>query len=136
MDLPTTFSSTDLMRLERASLLARYDKAPCRPPSSENSRMRSRASVSEPQPPNPNTKENAVGKRDDYYAKSTYFGADEMAGRTLKLTIAAVEDTEFETDSKTVLKPVLTFRNQEKKLVVGAMNYDRMADVFGDETKG
>jgi hypothetical protein len=31
MDLPTTFSSTDLMRLERASLLARYDKAPCRP---------------------------------------------------------------------------------------------------------
>jgi hypothetical protein len=25
MDLPTTFSSTDLMRLERASLLARYD---------------------------------------------------------------------------------------------------------------
>jgi hypothetical protein len=77
-----------------------------------------------------------VGKRDDYYAKSTYFGADEMAGRTLKLTIAAVEDTEFETDSKTVLKPVLTFRNQQKKLVVGAMNYDRLADVFGDETKG
>ena len=77
-----------------------------------------------------------MGKRDDYYAKSVYFGADEMAGRTLKLTIVGVEDTEFETDSKTVLKPVLTFRDQERKLVVGAMNYDRLADVFGDETKG
>jgi hypothetical protein len=77
-----------------------------------------------------------MGKRSDYFAKSQYFGADEMAGKTLNLTITGIEDAEFEKDGKPVVKPVLSFRNEERRLVVGAMNYDRLADAFGDETKG
>jgi hypothetical protein len=77
-----------------------------------------------------------MGKRADYFGKSQYFGADEMASKTLRLTIIGAEDAEFEKDGgKVVLKPVLSFRNEERKLVVGAMNYDRLADAFGDETK-
>jgi hypothetical protein len=31
-------------------------------------------------------------------------------------------------------KPVMTFRNRSKGLVVNATNYDTIADVYGDET--
>ena len=77
-----------------------------------------------------------MGKRSDYFTKSSYFSADETAGQSLKLVISEVEDVEFQNDNgKPVTKPVLTFRGHDKKLVVGAMNYDRLADVFGDETQ-
>ena len=78
-----------------------------------------------------------MGKRSDYFTKHQYFGADEMASKALQVTISSVEDVEFEKDNgKAIVKPVLSFRNEERKLVIGPMNYDRISDALGDETRG
>jgi hypothetical protein len=72
-----------------------------------------------------------MGTRTDYaYGQSDYLRADEMAGKSQRVTITDVSDVEFEKG----LKPVLTFKGHDRKLVVNATNYDILADAFGNNT--
>jgi hypothetical protein len=72
-----------------------------------------------------------MGERKDYaYGQSDYMRADELAGKSQRVNITEVNDLEFEKG----LKPVLTFKGYDKKLVINATNYDILADAFGDNT--
>jgi hypothetical protein len=78
-----------------------------------------------------NRMEVKMGSRSDYaYGQSNYLRADEWAGKSQRVTITAVNDVEFEKG----LKPVLTFKGLDRKLVVGATNFDILADAFGSNT--
>ena len=73
-----------------------------------------------------------MGNRASYaYGKSQYLKAADLVGKTVNVTIEAVEDVEFEKG----LKPVLSFKGKEKKLVVNATNFDTLSDAFGGFTE-
>ena len=73
-----------------------------------------------------------MGNRDSYaYGKSQYLKAADLVGKTVNVTVEAVEDVEFEKG----LKPVISFKGKEKKLVVNATNFDTLSDAFGGYTE-
>ena len=73
-----------------------------------------------------------MGNRDNYsYGKSQYLKASDLVGKTVNVIVEAVDDVEFEKG----LKPVLSFKGKEKKLVVNATNFDCFADAFGGFTE-
>jgi hypothetical protein len=79
----------------------------------------------------PNRKEVSMGNRSTYaYGQSKYLRADEWVGKRQRMTIVSVDDVEFEQG----LKPVLTFEDQDKKLVVNATNFDILMDALGNNT--
>jgi hypothetical protein len=85
---------------------------------------RSNATPNEPQEVN-------MGNRSTYaYGQSEYLRADDWAGKSQRTIITAVDDVEFEKG----LKPVLTLKGLDKKLVINATNYDILADAFGNNT--
>jgi hypothetical protein len=72
-----------------------------------------------------------MGNRSTYaYGQSEYLRADDWAGKSQRVIIAAVDDVEFERG----LKPVLTLKGLDKKLVVNATNFDILMDAFGNNT--
>ena len=72
-----------------------------------------------------------MGSRSDYaYGQSKFMRADEWVGKRERVTITAVDDVEFEQG----LKPVLTFADHDKKLVINATNFDLLMDGFGNNT--
>jgi hypothetical protein len=73
-----------------------------------------------------------MGTRKDYaYGKSKYVKAEDLVGKTVRVTISDVEDVQF--DDKGV-KPVLSFEGKEKGLVVNATNFDTLAASLGSNT--
>ena len=73
-----------------------------------------------------------MGDRSAYcYGQSQYLRADDLVGKSPTVTITTVEDCEFEKG----LKPVLTFGNAKKKLVVNATNFAALAEAFGKRTE-
>jgi hypothetical protein len=78
-----------------------------------------------------NRMEVKMGNRSTYaYGQSEYLRADDWAGKSQRVIIAAVDDVEFERG----LKPVLTLKGLDKKLVVNATNFDILMDAFGNNT--
>ena len=74
-----------------------------------------------------------MGERSDYaYGTSRYLKAEDMIGKTIKVIISDVEDVQF--DDKGV-KPVLSFENKDKVLVVNATNFDTLAAGISNNTK-
>jgi hypothetical protein len=73
-----------------------------------------------------------MGTRESYgFGQSQYLRADEMVGKTIRATIAYVEDVEFDEKG---LKPVLVLEGQDKKFVVNSTNFDVLAESIGNNT--
>src|SRR5262245_22716054 len=73
-----------------------------------------------------------MGTKEQYGYGSRFLRAEDLAGKTATVTIASVEDVEFDKG----LKPVLHFRDKKKGVVVNASNYDILAAAFGNNTIG
>jgi hypothetical protein len=105
-------------------------RAPPRPTTSHVRVKSDRDRDRKPQRP-PNRTEVKMGNRSTYsYGNSKYMRADEWVGKRQRVHISAVDDVEFEQG----LKPVLTFKGQDKKLVVNATNLDILMDALGNNT--
>jgi hypothetical protein len=63
---------------------------------------------------------------------SDYFKGQEMAGKTLKLTIKSVEKEEMQ-DGR--FKPVMHFKEDPRKLVLNVENRSVMVDRYGRDTR-
>jgi hypothetical protein len=75
-----------------------------------------------------------MGTRADYdYGNSKYLKAEDMVGKTTVVVISDVEDVQFD-DKGTKPKPVLSFKNRDKALVVNATNFDTLAAGIGNNT--
>jgi hypothetical protein len=104
-------------------------RLPARPPTSRMSAKTDRIRGQFNRPPH--RKEAPMGNRATYsYGNSKYMRADEWVGKQQRVHINAVDDVEFEQG----LKPVLSFADQDKKLVVNATNFDVLMDAFGNNT--
>jgi hypothetical protein len=80
----------------------------------------------------PNRWRSPMGTRADYgYGESTYLKAEDMAGKSTRVTISDVEDVEFDKG----LKPVLSFEGKIKRLVVNLTNFDILAAGIGNRTQ-
>src|SRR5262245_34455005 len=72
-----------------------------------------------------------MGTRTDYaYGQSDYLKADEIAGKSFRVIISDVEDVEFDKG----LKPVLSFENRKRRLVVNATNFDILCAGISNNT--
>jgi hypothetical protein len=99
------------------------------PPTTSHVRVKSdqRSRTATPTEP----QEVTMGTRTSYaYGNSKYMRADEWVGKRQRAHITAVDDVEFEQG----LKPVLSFADQDKKLVVNATNFDILMDALGNNT--
>jgi hypothetical protein len=73
-----------------------------------------------------------MGTREDYgYGTSKYLKAEDLAGKTARVTIAAVEDVAFDERG---LKPVLWFEGKKRGLVVNSTNFDVLAAGISSNT--
>lgn len=73
-----------------------------------------------------------MGARSDYgYGESRYLKASDIAGHSVVVTIVAVQDEQFEKG----VKPVLSFENKKKGLVVNMSNFDILSGAFGGFTE-
>jgi hypothetical protein len=80
----------------------------------------------------PNRMEVTMGTRSDYaYGQSEYLRADDMAGKSARVTISNVDDVEFDVGAK----PVLAFEGKSKRLVVNATNFDILAAGISSRTQ-
>jgi len=72
-----------------------------------------------------------MGERKDYcYGTSDYLKADDLAGKSARVVLSAVEDVEFDKG----LKPVLSFEGKKKRLVVNATNFDILCAGISNNT--
>ena len=105
-------------------------RLPARPTTSHIRAKSDRYRDRNPTPTEPK-RNSKMGSRSSYsYGQSKYMRADEWIGKRERVTITAVDDVEFEQG----LKPILTFANQDKKLVVNATNFDILMDALGNNT--
>jgi hypothetical protein len=104
-------------------------RLPARPTTSRMSAKRDRNRDRTNRPTN--RTEVTMGNRSNYaYGNSKYMRADEWVGKRQRMTIVAEDDIEFEAG----LKPVLTFKDHDKKLVINATNFDILMDALGNNT--
>jgi hypothetical protein len=74
-----------------------------------------------------------MGTRESYgYGASRYLKAEDLAGKTARVIIAAVEDIAFDERG---LKPVLWFEGKKRGLVVNSTNFDVLAASISNNTK-
>src|SRR5262245_34585834 len=74
-----------------------------------------------------------MGTRESYaYGTSKYLKAEDLAGKTVRVIIAAVEDIAFDERG---LKPVLWFEGKKRGLVVNSTNFDVLAAGISSNTK-
>jgi hypothetical protein len=74
-----------------------------------------------------------MGTRENYgYGVSKYLKAEDLAGKTAHVIIAAVEDVAFDERG---LKPVLWFEGKKRGLVVNSTNFDALAAGISNNTK-
>jgi hypothetical protein len=74
-----------------------------------------------------------MGTRESYaYRTSRYLKAEDLAGKTARVIIAAVEDVAFDERG---LKPVLWFEGKKRGLVVNSTNFDALAAGISNTTK-
>jgi len=73
-----------------------------------------------------------MGTREDYGYGSRFLRAEDLAGKTARVTIAAVEDVEFDDRG---LKPVLHFAGKKKALVTNATDFDALAAAISPRTQ-
>ena len=74
-----------------------------------------------------------MGTRESYgYGTSRFLRAEDLAGKTVRVIIAAVEDVAFDERG---LKPVLWFEGKKRGLVVNSTNFDVLAAGIGNNTK-
>ena len=74
-----------------------------------------------------------MGTRESYaYGTSKYLKAEDLAGKTVRVVIAAVEDVAF--DERGV-KPVLWFEGKKRGFVVNSTNFDVLAAGISSNTK-
>jgi hypothetical protein len=150
--LPLTPASTSWLRLDRLMLLGRYDcgalplavfnivkRLETELAWREHARAHRSAQKHGPtdrvsgQSPNAHSKENAMGERKDYaYGSQKYVRAEELAGKTVTVTIENVEDVQFD---DTGAKPVLHFKGKKKGLVVTATKFDVLAAAISPRTE-
>ncbi|MDQ3096795.1 MAG: hypothetical protein M3Q61_01325 [Chloroflexota bacterium] len=71
------------------------------------------------------------------FAPSQYLAADELLGRDVTLTISAVSIGELpiEGSSKTEKRPIVTFKERPKQLVLNKTNSKTIARLYGVITK-
>jgi hypothetical protein len=65
---------------------------------------------------------------------SKYLSAGDLKGKSIVLTIEKVTQDLLEANGEKRLKPIVSFVGATKTLVLNATNYDRIADLHGDET--
>src|SRR5262245_7726740 len=74
-----------------------------------------------------------MGTRESYgYGTSRFLRAEDLAGKTVRVIIAAVEDVAFDERG---LKPCLHFEGKKKALVTNATNFDVLAAGISNNTK-
>jgi hypothetical protein len=73
-----------------------------------------------------------MGTREDYGYGSRFLKAEDLAGKTARVTITAVEDVEFDDRG---LKPVFHFAGKKKALVTNASNFDILAAAISPRTQ-
>jgi hypothetical protein len=74
-----------------------------------------------------------MGTRESYgYGTSRFLRAEDLAGKTVRVIIAAVEDIAFDERG---LKPVLWFEGKKRGLVVNSTNFDVLATGISNNTK-
>jgi len=74
-----------------------------------------------------------MGTRENYgYGTSRFLRAEDLAGKTVRVIVAAVEDVAFDERG---LKPCLHFEGKKKALVTNATNFDVLAAGISNNTK-
>jgi hypothetical protein len=74
-----------------------------------------------------------MGTRESYgYGTSRFLRAEDLAGKTVRVVIAAVEDVAFDERG---LKPVLRFEGKKRGFVVNSTNFDVLAAGISSNTK-
>ena len=68
----------------------------------------------------------------NYFPQGDYIKADTLQGREIALTIAGVEQVQYQ-DGTTA--PALSFQNTDKKLGLNKTNAMRIAELHGEETE-
>jgi hypothetical protein len=76
-------------------------------------------------------KETAMGTKEKYGYGSRFLRAEDLAGKTATVTIATIEDVEFDRG----VKPVLHFEGKKKALVTNATNFDTLAAAISPRTQ-
>ena len=67
---------------------------------------------------------------------SEFLKSEDVSGEGTTLTMGLVEMREFEDPQtkETAIKPVLEFKETEKKLILNKTNWDRIAKAHGDDS--
>lgn len=74
-----------------------------------------------------------MGTRESYgYGTSRFLKAGDLAGKTVRVIIGAVEDVAFDERG---LKPVLHFMGKKRGLVVNSTNFDALAGAISPRTQ-
>lgn len=79
------------------------------------------------------TGESSMNINEVYKSESDYLKAEDLKGKTVKVTIESAELKEFENNGKKETKLVLSFVGKEKKLVLNSTNAKRIALNIGSE---
>jgi hypothetical protein len=73
-----------------------------------------------------------MGTKEKYGYGSRFLRAEDLAGKTVTVTIANIEDVEFDDRG---LKPVLHFEGKKKALVTNSTNFDTLAAAISPRTQ-
>jgi hypothetical protein len=73
-----------------------------------------------------------MGTKEEYGYGSRFLRAEDLADKTATVTIASVEDVEFDDRG---LKPVLHFAGKKRALVINATNFDVLAAAISPRTE-
>ncbi len=66
---------------------------------------------------------------------SEYLKADDVSGMGETYVMKSVKNEEFtDQDETKEMKPVLSFHDQEKTLILNKTNWNRIAEIYGDES--
>ena len=68
------------------------------------------------------------------YTSGNYLAASDLKGKPRVAQITEVEFTEFEDDGRKKVKPVVTFENISKPLILNKTNAKAIAELLDDET--
>jgi len=72
-----------------------------------------------------------MGTKEKYGYGSRFLRAEDLAGKTVTVTISGVEDVEFDRG----LKPVLHFEGKRRALVTNSTNFDTLAAAISPRTQ-
>ncbi len=72
-------------------------------------------------------------KKDFKSFQSSFLAKEDLSGPRI-LTIESVEEGELQGDGGKEFKPIMHFRNFEKSMVINNVNFDTIADAYGEET--